>query len=170
MCNGDQSAYTIREECMRCGVSEWHRYLNPKGDDCRGQGWKIWGRSRKERGGRKKEGEREREGGRVCVCVCGLWDLFLKAAVSSSVTCCECNHLTSQGLYSPRQNKGEELNCVSTSQWRHFCPLKSILEMWGVGAVLHCLIICTVDSSCVRHPAVSGQSCQTKNCLMSSWL
>lgn len=117
--------------------------------------------------GEKSAQEYERGEGKKCVyvCVCGSRDLFLKPPVSSSVTCCEYNPWACQGLCSQRQNEDEEswtepvlLSGAASSSQGHFGNL------WSVWC---CLVVCGVGSHCVRYPMVSGQSCQTKNCLVS---
>ena len=153
MCNGDEAAYTIKEEMWSVG-SEWHRCWNGKGDDYRGQGWKFWSLNRKERRG-EEEGARAPApvGVRACARV-----VIMKPAVSPSVTCCECNHWTS--VCSRKRNESEESWIVSTSQWGQCCSLKGILEIRG--GVLCCLIVCRAGSSRVRCPMVSTQVCQKK--------
>ena len=90
-------------------------------------------------------------------------NLILKPAVSLSVACWEYDHFTSLGL------------CVLKARMRGAVEL---CQDFSVGAVLLsrgfwkfvgvcCFVVCQVGSSCVRHPAVLGQACQTKTYVMS---
>lgn len=129
--------------------SEWHRCWNTKGmiTEVRVE------KSELGRGQRGEGRKREKERGVIMRHI-------------SEISCLIVSNLLwvwSLNLSGPRFSKTKwrwrKLNCVSTSQWGRYCSLKGILEICG--GVLWCLIVCRAGST------VSGEFCQTMNCLVS---